>query len=156
LTLTEDQKYKNGDSAYEVIDINNGFRCTWNADNDYGIDREVQRTQTFTGIPADPRVGANLQDRGIQESMGQVVDRTREHLATTDSAIIATRRMLLEAVRTVEDGGSPKGVSPSYHSVRSLQRVLPVEVRWQEAMKGLLFDGDEYSPLWLGDLTAQG
>ena len=154
--LTEAQKYKNGDAAYEVIDIHNGFRCIWNGDNDYGIDREVQRTQTFTGILADARVGANLQDRGIQESMGQLVDRTREHLATTDNGIIATRRMLLEAVRTVEDGGSPKGVNPSYHKVRSLQRVLPVEARWQDAMRGVLFDGDEYKPAWLADLTTQG
>jgi hypothetical protein len=64
--------------------------------------------------------------------------------------------MLLEAARTVEDGGSPKGVNPSYYKVRSLQRVLPVESRWQDAMRGILFDGDEYEPAWLANLTAQG
>ena len=145
--LTEADKAKHSDLAYEVIDIHNGFRCIWNAGNDYGINREVQRTQTFTGILADARVGANLQDRGIQESMGPIVDRTREHLATTDRAIIATRRMLQEAARVVGDGGSPRGTGPSYYKVRSIQRVLPVDVQWQQGLKDLLFEGAEYSPI---------
>ena len=35
------------------------------------IDRQVQKTRTFTGI-----VGTNTQDRAVQESMGRIVDRS--------------------------------------------------------------------------------
>ena len=45
------------------------------ARNNYLLDREVQKTETFTGID-----GINAQDRAMQESMGRVVDRSKEHL----------------------------------------------------------------------------
>jgi len=51
------------------------FRSYANKSNNYLIDRDVQRSETFTGIE-----GINAQDRAIQESMGTVVDRSREHL----------------------------------------------------------------------------
>ncbi len=60
--------------------------------NDWLIDREMQRNQNFTGIP-----GTNTQDLAVQESMGRIVDRSREQLGATDRAIITARRLLLEA-----------------------------------------------------------
>ena len=54
-----------------------------NADNDYLLDREMQRTTNYTGI-----WGVNDQDRAIQESMGPIYDRRKEHLGTSDQAII--------------------------------------------------------------------
>ena len=53
------------------------MRAVMNKDNDYGIDREVHRTKTFTGIES-----ISVQDSGIQKSMGAVCDRTTEHLGT--------------------------------------------------------------------------
>ena len=55
------------------------------------IDRQVQKTQTYTGI-----TGINTQDRAVQESMGAIADRTLERLGTTDRAIIHARRILLQ------------------------------------------------------------
>jgi phenylpropionate dioxygenase-like ring-hydroxylating dioxygenase large terminal subunit len=46
--------------------------------NDYGIDRRTQRERSFSGID-----GVHLQDQAVTESMGAIVDRTREHLATS-------------------------------------------------------------------------
>ena len=43
-----------------------------NRENNYLLDREVQKTETFTGID-----GINTQDRAMQESMGRIVDRSR-------------------------------------------------------------------------------
>ena len=60
--------------------------------NDWGIDRELQRMKTFTGI-----VGINNQDLAVQESMGPIVDRSREHLGTTDKAIVAARIIMAKA-----------------------------------------------------------
>ena len=69
------------------IDVENGFRSIRNKQNDYMIDREVQKNETFTGIR-----GVNAQDRAVQESMGPIVDRTREFLGPSDMAIVATRK----------------------------------------------------------------
>jgi phthalate 4,5-dioxygenase oxygenase subunit len=139
--------YKHGDLAYEIVDVNNSFKSSWNYSNDYGIDREVQRTMTYTGIPCDPRVGANLQDRAIQESMGYQCDRENEHLGTSDRAIIMARRMLLQATATVADGGDPPGLGSSYYKVRSIEHVLPADVQWHEHLASELFDGAGHSPV---------
>ena len=78
--------------------------------------------------------------------MGIQFDRSHEHLATTDRAIISARRMLLEAAKIVEDGGSPPGVAGTYYSIRAIERVLPVEARWQDALREALFEGEGYAP----------
>jgi hypothetical protein len=112
------------------IDVEHGFRSTRNADNKYLIDREMQKSRTYTGI-----TGTNTQDRAVQESMGAVADRTLERLGTTDRAIINARRTLLKAVQTVEDGGDPPAVAPTYYRLRAIERVLPTNVHWFEALK---------------------
>jgi len=97
--------------------------------NNWLIDRQVQKTKTFTGIK-----GLNNQDLAVQESMGRIVDRSREHLGTTDKAIIACRRILLDIVRDLENGIEPLGVNPStYRSARPADLLLPKDLRWQEA-----------------------
>ncbi|MDA1174153.1 MAG: Rieske 2Fe-2S domain-containing protein [Chloroflexi bacterium] len=145
--LDEESIYKHGDLAYEIVDVNNGFKSSWNYDNDYGIDREVQRATTYTGIPCDPRVGANLQDRAIQESMGAQCDRENEHPGTSDRAIIMARRMLLQAATTVADGGDPPGVGSSYYKVRSIEYVLPADAQWHEHLAPELFEGAGHTPV---------
>jgi hypothetical protein len=47
------------------------YRLKRNRDNDYLIDRELQRTTTYTGIK-----GINTQDYALQEGMGPICDRT--------------------------------------------------------------------------------
>jgi hypothetical protein len=110
------------------------FRSIPNAENKYMIDRQVQKYETYTGIP-----GGNIQDRAIQESMGAVADRTLERLGTTDRAIIHARRSLLKAVKTVQDGGEPPGVEPTYYMVRAYETVLPKGVHWFDALKEKLY-----------------
>lgn len=68
------------------MDFANEFRSRSHKRNDYHIDRQAQKTETFTGIR-----GVNIQDRAIQESMGPVVDRSQEHLGPADRAIIVAR-----------------------------------------------------------------
>jgi nitrite reductase/ring-hydroxylating ferredoxin subunit len=95
-------------------------RLKANMANDYLIDRNFQRTGNFTGIE-----GINTQDVAIQEGMGKIVDRSKEHLGSTDRAIIAMRRMLLDATRAVEAGGMPKGAdSTSYRSARAVDLIV--------------------------------
>ncbi|HEU5196088.1 MAG TPA: Rieske 2Fe-2S domain-containing protein [Methylomirabilota bacterium] len=104
------------------------FRSIRNKRNDYMLDRCVQKTETFTGID-----GINTQDRAIQEGMGPIVDRSKEHLGPADRAIIQARRLLLEAVKTVTDGGVPRGVEPSYSDLAAAEAVLPKGTDWRDA-----------------------
>jgi len=87
-----------------------------NRDNDYLIDRQMQREVNYTGI-----YGANEQDRAIQEAMGTIVDRSREHLGSSDIAIVAARRLLIKMARALEAGQEPEVVTnPGAYNVRAI------------------------------------
>jgi phthalate 4,5-dioxygenase len=77
-----------------------------NARNRYGQDREQMKTDTFTGMG---RV-FQVHDAYAVETQGPVQDRTAEHLGYTDKAITAARKMLLHAVRELQDGREPPHV----------------------------------------------
>jgi phenylpropionate dioxygenase-like ring-hydroxylating dioxygenase large terminal subunit len=104
------------------------FRAKRNRANNYLLDRQVQKTESFTGID-----GINVQDRAIQESMGPIIDRSREHLGPADRAVIQARRLLLEAVRTVAEGGTPRGIEPTYAALAAAEAVLPRDTDWRQA-----------------------
>ncbi|HUZ78666.1 MAG TPA: Rieske 2Fe-2S domain-containing protein [Chloroflexota bacterium] len=104
------------------------FNTRQNWDNDYEIDREAQRTwKSFTGI-----AGIRQQDMAVTESMGPLMDRTKEHLGTTDALIIRTRRKLIACAKALaEQGTTPPGVdSPEVYRQRSGGVVLPREQGW--------------------------
>ena len=99
------------------------FRLKKNLHNDYMIDREAQKSRTFTGI-----TGINTQDVAIQEGMGPIVDRSEEHLGSTDRAIVMLRRLLLEATRTVSAGQAPRAFDPaSYRNIRAVDHYADSE-----------------------------
>lgn len=65
-----------------------------NKRNDYGFDPHEQAHETYTGMGAD----INVHDQWACESMGEIQDRTREHLGQSDKAITTYRRILREAI----------------------------------------------------------
>jgi phenylpropionate dioxygenase-like ring-hydroxylating dioxygenase large terminal subunit len=97
------------------------FRPAQNKDNDYLIDREAQKAgRTYSGVQ-----GIAMQDASLQESMGPIVDRTKENLVSTDNGIIMARHRLLRATRAlVEQGVLPPGVDVAHQRVRSAAVVL--------------------------------
>ena len=74
-----------------------------NRENRHLQDREEMKTKTFAGFGTD----FSEHDTAVVESMGPIVDRSHEHLGSTDKAIITYRQMLLEAVRDVQRGSDP-------------------------------------------------
>ena len=110
------------------------FRLTQHKDNDYLIDREAQRTTSFTGI-----AGIHQQDQAVTESMGPIYDRSQEHLGTSDAMVIRTRRRVLNAARALRDSAvTPPGVDdPAVYRHRSGGVILPRDAAWLEATKGL-------------------
>jgi phenylpropionate dioxygenase-like ring-hydroxylating dioxygenase large terminal subunit len=102
-----------------------------NPANDFGIDREVQRTKTFTGIQ-----GINTQDFAIQTGMTAIVDRSQEALGSTDLAIRTARKLLLEATDVVEADRDPRGADPETHSrLRGADLLVPQGSDWRDVSK---------------------
>ncbi len=110
------------------------FRLVQNKGNDYRIDRARQRRSSFTGI-----AGIHQQDQAITESMGAIIDRTQEHLGTSDAMVIRTRRRVIGAAKALRDGGVvPPGVDqPQVYRQRSGGVVLPRSADWLEATRAL-------------------
>jgi len=106
------------------------FRSKLNLANDYQIDRAIQRTTTMTGID-----GINAQDVALQEGMGVLVDRSKEHLGTTDRPIITMRKMMLEAIDDVAAGRAPRGTdAEAYRNVRALDHIIDKDADWRVAL----------------------
>ena len=77
------------------------YRPVANKDNDYLMDRAAQKAgRTYSGIE-----GFAMQDASLQESMGPIVDRTKETLVSTDSGIIMARQRLLRAIKAFTEQG---------------------------------------------------
>ena len=83
---------------------------------------------SFSGIR-----GVQVQDQAVLESMGSIYDRTREHLGTSDVAIIRWRRMMLDSVRSFMDGGTPVGLGRPvpFQKLKGEERIIPHEMPWQ-------------------------
>ena len=106
-------------------------RSRYNRENNWGIDRTlIGARKSYTGLP-----GVHLEDQAITESMGPVVDRTREHLGTSDKMIIQTRRRLLNAAKALRDHGTtgPGVDNPAVYRQRSGGLLLPQGVDWFDA-----------------------
>jgi len=106
-----------------------------NKRNDYLMDRTAQRAGlTYSGIE-----GIAMQDASLQESMGPIVDRTRENLVPTDQGIIMTRRALLEAAKASRAGKPIPGLAPASQRIRSCAIELPKDVNFTDGAKDGLF-----------------
>ena len=77
-----------------------------NATNRYLQDRAEMQASTYSGLGRCVPV----HDVMIIESQGEIHDHSKEHLVTSDVAIIRARRLLLEAMDAVAAGEDPRGV----------------------------------------------
>jgi phthalate 4,5-dioxygenase len=112
------------------------WRPVANRSNDYLIDREAQRTVSYSGI-----AGVFPQDSAVTESMGEITDRALEHLAPSDRMIIMTRGRLLDAARALRDHGTvpPLVDDPQTGgSARSGELIAPAGQPWLEAYEQTL------------------
>lgn len=86
-------------------DVDADYRTPRTAANRYLQDREEMRRATVAGVGRSffdhDKLAVEAQGRG------PIVDRWEEHLGTTDRAIIAARRQLLQAVKDVAEGRDP-------------------------------------------------
>ncbi|HIN69855.1 MAG TPA: aromatic ring-hydroxylating dioxygenase subunit alpha [Acidobacteria bacterium] len=114
--------------------IDDSYRPVWNKENDYGLDREMQKNVNYTGIKGIPN-----QDVAVQESMGPIADRSREMLGTSDKAIIAYRQLLIDMAKDLQNGQEPKASSHGgYYNVRSASVLLKKDVPFDKGAAWLL------------------
>jgi hypothetical protein len=136
----DERKFSGGkDGMWGPIDQN--YFPLQNRDNNYLIDREVQRTRSFTGINGIPN-----QDAAVQESMGSIVDRSKEKLGTSDAAIIAFRKSLIKLTKEVAEGKEPAAaLDGQLYNVRSVSVVLDKDKKFAEGAKHLFSGGQVLS-----------
>lgn len=106
-----------GDRPFDVFNFG-GF--SGERDENWGQDRDAMRKGHFSGFTG------NLiqEDTVTQVSMGPIVDRTKEHLSSSDVAIISARRVLLGALDNIDNGRPPVGETRS----DDLRDVIPTDV----------------------------
>ena len=105
-------------------------RFAANAGNDYFHSRKRQKNSNFSGFEdVTP-----IQDAAMQESMGSICDRTREHLGASDAAIVHMRRRLLAAANELTKHlAVPPGVkNPESYRKHGDQMLLNEPDSWVE------------------------
>jgi hypothetical protein len=134
LTTAEVAAMRDGKGIH-VKYVPGSYRPLANKDNDYLMDRAAQKAgKYFSGIE-----GIAMQDASLQESMGPIVDRTKENLVSTDNGIIMARHRLLRSVKAfIDKGVLPPGVDPVHQRVRSVAIVLPPDVPYKDGAKEAL------------------
>jgi phthalate 4,5-dioxygenase oxygenase subunit len=135
--------------VYQPKSRMNPFYKYWtkfNPGNTYQFNYDDQSTFN-SGLP-----GLWVQDAACQSGVAAIYDRTKEHLCTSDTGIVATRRMLLELATAFRDSGAtpPKVHDPDLYMVRAISVRLPRKASWLAAagefMKAELGKGFGYEP----------
>jgi phenylpropionate dioxygenase-like ring-hydroxylating dioxygenase large terminal subunit len=114
LTQEERLSCKHGHTVHAEVD--ESYVPLRTLGNDYLIDREDQKHNSFTGIQ-----GVSEQDAAIQDSQGATADRTREHLFATDIGVVKFRQLMLGAAGALQrEGKAPSAVGhPHGYALRS-------------------------------------
>jgi phthalate 4,5-dioxygenase len=106
------------------------YKTAHNVANMHLQDRERMKRGNFSGVS-----GAAIQDRAVQEGMGPIIDRTKEHLGTSDKAIIYYRRLLLTKLQEMDEGKPLPGLDPSLsYDQRACSFEMASGLPWQQVV----------------------
>lgn len=135
--MTEEE-LQSGTKAGRWGPVDDDYRPIRNIDNDYLIDRKMQREENYTGL-----VGIPNQDSAVQESMGPIVDRTKERLGNSDKAVARWRQIMLKMAKDLKKGTEPKAARHGdWYNVRSASIILEPDIQFAEGAERLLVGGD--------------
>lgn len=111
------------------IDLDENYRNLRTKENDYLQDRNAMKLGNATGIKGIPN-----QDIAMWETMGAIVDRTKERLGASDLAVVEFRRIMVEAARQMQNGGPVLGRTEPHiphASIRAFEGVVPKNSNWR-------------------------
>ncbi len=119
------------------VGVTSDYRLIQNKANRYMQDRESMKTKSYSGI-----AGFAAQDTWAIEGMGPIRDRTQEHLVSSDRVIVAARKLLIKAIRDVQEGREPPHVirDPELNRFPNMivwVGVVPSSTNWKEYCKQL-------------------
>ncbi len=132
LTSEELQAARDGKGLHVPVDPQT-YKPLASKENHYFMDRDKQRAGLhYSGVPS-----IGMQDASLQESMGPIQDRTKEHLVSSDRIIVMARRLLSDtALKLKEDHATvPRGIHPATQRVRSATVMLPTQARVLDEVK---------------------
>ncbi len=119
------------DDVIRKPEIGPDYRRIRTQANHYLQDRELQRRDTFTGIE-----NFLNHDSCVTETMGPRYDRSREHLAASDKAVITVRRRLIDAAQAFQRGEEPPMPAADDETVLThvdtLAELVPAGMHWRE------------------------
>lgn len=100
------------------------------ASNTWHQDRTAMKDGHFSGLLKN----FVYEDFIIEESMGPIMDRSKEFLGSSDTVIVRTRRMFLGALDEHAKGVAPFGLDSGidYRSIRALAIRFPRETDWRQ------------------------
>jgi phenylpropionate dioxygenase-like ring-hydroxylating dioxygenase large terminal subunit len=122
------------DRAYRVkeggLQLDENYRKKVSIDTWYNQDRQMMKEKNFSGL-----TGILVQDHAVVETQGRITDRTHEHLAASDVAVVAWRRIMLRAAKALRDGGAlPDVVTDAnipWRELKGEEHVLPPGSTWK-------------------------
>ena len=134
VTQAERDRYLDNMGLRPGVDVDANLDKFRNSTNTWQQDRAaMMRGETFTGLR-----GVNFEDIAIHESMGPIYDRTREHLGSSDLAVIHYRRMMIEAAEQFAQTGNRQigfALPVDYGRLRAGEGMVAHEERWQIVME---------------------
>src|SRR4029450_12280868 len=110
------------------IDVDRNFNSVRTRKNLYLQDRGAMKEGNFTGISGIPN-----QDIAMWESMGPIGDRSRERVGASDVAVVAFRRLMVEAARSMRNGAGAIGTMEPRVTQATLsadEAAVPKTARW--------------------------
>ena len=111
------------------IDLDDNYRKIRTLENRFLQDRTAMKAGDFTGIKGIP-----AQDMAMWESMGGMVDRTKDYLGASDLAVAQFRRQMVAAAKRVRDGGPAIGTAePRIPQVKlaSFEGIVQKKTDWR-------------------------
>lgn len=89
-----------------TTDIGADYRPMRNRSNRYRQDREEMKTKTFTGLGTF----FPTHDLYATETQGTIQDRTNEVTVSSDKAIVGARKLIVNAIKEIQEGREPQHV----------------------------------------------
>jgi phthalate 4,5-dioxygenase oxygenase subunit len=124
-----------------------GDRMWRRKDSLYSQNRNAMKREEYLGLGQC----FSVHDIAITQSQGVVHQQKDEHLSSSDIAIVRARRMLDEAVETVQAGGDPRGVvrQPQDNDFRDMVVVtgeLPIDTPRESYCAQYAADASLFAP----------
>ena len=116
-------------AATVSVDLDENFRKKRTLENRYLQDRAAMKRGDFTGIKGIP-----TQDMAMWESMGPMVDRSRDRPGSSDVAVVQFRRMMVNAAKKFDEGGPAIGTTEpriAHVKLASFEGIVPKTTDWR-------------------------